>query len=347
MRLTATACSLLICVFAPLLQAKTRPIPVKVVVVALFERGADTGDAPGEYQFWVERNKLNRVITFPQGNHDLRMNDKGVLGILAGVGTARAAASIEALALDPRFDLTKAYWLVAGIAGVDPQDASLGSAAWAEWVVDGDLAHEIDAREIPADWKTGYVPLRKTTPYEEPRATTDAGEYYHLNPQLVDWAFHLTEQVALSDTPAMQAERAQYRQPNARRPPFVLKGDDISASTFWHGRLLSDWANDWVKYHTNGKGNYVMTAMEDTGVMQALTFVARTGRVDCNRVLILRAASDYDQPRPGLTAAQGLAENNKSGYTGLVPALESAWRVGNTVVEEITSKWNVYRDKLP
>jgi purine nucleoside permease len=48
-----------------------------------------------------------------------------------------------------------------------------------------------------------------------------------------------------------------------------------------------------------------------------------------------------------LTAAQGLAENNKSGYTGLVPALESAWRVGNTVVEEITSKWNVYRDKLP
>ena len=26
-------------------------------------------------------------------------------------------------------------------AGVDPADASLGSAAWAEWVVDGDLAY--------------------------------------------------------------------------------------------------------------------------------------------------------------------------------------------------------------
>ncbi|MGC4075145.1 MAG: hypothetical protein QM760_22115 [Nibricoccus sp.] len=30
-------------------------------------------------------------------------------------------------ALDPRFDFSKAYWLVAGIAGVDPADASLGS----------------------------------------------------------------------------------------------------------------------------------------------------------------------------------------------------------------------------
>jgi purine nucleoside permease len=34
-----------------------------------------------------------------------------------------------ALGLDPRFDLTKAYWLVAGIAGIDPADGSLGCAA--------------------------------------------------------------------------------------------------------------------------------------------------------------------------------------------------------------------------
>ena len=33
--------------------AKERPIAVKVVVVTMFERGADTGDEPGEFQFWV------------------------------------------------------------------------------------------------------------------------------------------------------------------------------------------------------------------------------------------------------------------------------------------------------
>src|SRR5689334_18894356 len=137
-------------------------IPVKIVVVTLFEAGADTGDTPGEFQYWVEREKLDRVLPFPAGNRALRINRNGVLGIVTGVGTAKAAASIMALGLDRRFDLRKAYWLVAGIAGIDPADGSLGSAAWAEWVVDGDIAHEIDAREIPPDWKTGYVPDRKS-----------------------------------------------------------------------------------------------------------------------------------------------------------------------------------------
>ena len=40
--------------------------------------------------------------------------------------------------------------------GFDPADASIGSAAWAEYLIDGDLSHEIDAREIPEDWPFGY-----------------------------------------------------------------------------------------------------------------------------------------------------------------------------------------------
>jgi purine nucleoside permease len=293
----------------------------------------------------VERERLDRVIPFPQGFHDLRMNDQGVLGVLTGVGTAKAAASIMALGLDPRFDLTKAYWLVAGIAGVDPADASLGSAAWAEYVVDADLAHEIDAREIPKDWKTGYVPLRKSVPYEQPRTVPDLGECYRLNPSIVDWAFHLTRQVELPDNDKMRKERETYASSNARRPPFVLKGDTISGSTFWHGKLLDEWANDWVKYQTDGKGNYVTTAMEDTGILQSLTFLSRAGRVDLSRVLVLRTASDYDQPAPGETAAEGLAHNKNAQYTGYLPALESAWRVGHVVVNAIAGDWRQYRDK--
>jgi len=322
------------------------PIPVKVVVVTMFERGADTGDEPGEFQFWVERNKLDRVLPFPQGYHDLRMNKDGVLGVLTGVGNSKSAATIMALGLDPRFDLRKAYWLVAGIAGVDPADASLGSAAWAEWVVEGDLGHEIDAREIPAGWKTGYVPLRKSVPYEQPRTVVD-GETYHLNAGLVDWAFRLTVNVPLMDSQAMQQERKQFPNPNAQRPPFVLKGDTLSSSTFWHGKLLSQWANDWVSYLTGGKANYVTTAMEDTGTLQSLTFLARAGRVDLNRAMVLRTASDYDQQRPGQTAAESLAQNKIGKYTGYLPALEAAWRVGNTVVAELVKNWARYAAEIP
>jgi purine nucleoside permease len=328
-------------------QSAPKPIPVKVVVVAMFERGADTGDEPGEFQYWVEREKLDRVIPFPQGYHDLRMNAAGVLGMVTGVGTARAAASVMALGLDPRFDLSKAYWLVAGIAGVDPADASLGSAAWAEWVVDGDLAHEIDAREIPPGWKTGYIPLRKSVPYEQPHLPTDSGEVYHLNPGLVNWAFNLTRNVELVDSDLMRQERALFESPNARRAPFVLKGDTLSASTFWHGKLLNEWANDWVRYHTDGRGNYVTTAMEDTGTLQSLTFLSNAGRVDLNRVLVLRTASDFDQPPPGVTPAESLAKTKIGSYTGFIPALEAAWRVGHVIVANLLQNWALYRDALP
>jgi purine nucleoside permease len=70
-----------------------KPIPIKVVIVAMFERGADTGDTPGEYQLWVEREHLDQIISLPAGYHHVRLNKDGVLGILTGVGTAKAAAS--------------------------------------------------------------------------------------------------------------------------------------------------------------------------------------------------------------------------------------------------------------
>jgi len=116
------------------------PIRIKIVVVTMFERGEDTGDEPGEFQFWVEREHLDQVLSLPAGYRHVRLNKDGVLGMVTGVGTAKAAASVMAVGLDPRFDLSKAYWIIAGIGGGDPGDVSVGSAIWADHVVDGDLA---------------------------------------------------------------------------------------------------------------------------------------------------------------------------------------------------------------
>src|SRR6516165_6394554 len=82
--------------------ANDRPIAIKVVVVTMFEAGADTGDRPGELQYWVERNHFDTILPFPQGYHELRLNHDGVLAVLTGTGTAKAAGSIMALGLDPR-----------------------------------------------------------------------------------------------------------------------------------------------------------------------------------------------------------------------------------------------------
>ena len=338
----------LIALYSLHLSAQTTPpIAIKVVVVTMFERGEDTGDTPGEFQLWVEREHLDQILPLPSGYHHLRLNKDGVLGMVTGVGTAKAAASVMALGLDPRFDLSKAYWIIAGIGGGDPADVSAGSAVWVDHVVDGDIAFEIDARQIPADWPTGYVPLRKGKPYEQP-ASDMYGEVYTLNSELVGWAFHLTQNVLLADSDSLRKSRARFAGfPNALKPPFVVRGDSMSASTFWHGAKLDEWANAWTRYYTGGKGNYMVAGMEDSGTLQALTFLNQAGRADLRRVLVLRTVSNYDREAPGVSAAESLQEMVSGNYSAYLPALEAAETVGDKVVRDIVEHWAERESTIP
>ena len=329
-------------------------LPVRVVVVTTFELGKDTGDTPGEFQAWVERLPLPQTLAFPLGNHLLRYNpQKQVLGVVTGEGSLRAAASIMALGLDERFDLSKAYWVVPAIAGIDPNYASVGSAAWAEWIIDRDLNFEIDAREIPPDWSTGHVPLGRSKPFQPPRPELDRPNGvngYHLNPGLVEWAYQLTRNVHLDDTAALQGIRAGYaRYPNAVKPPFVLKGDEVSASDWWLGERMNTLAEQWMAYWSGDKGRAVTTALEDCGILTSLTTLSRTHRVRLDRVLVLRTGSDYTVPAAGQTVAQLLQSEaaEDAALSAYVPSLEAAYRVGSPVVNEIAGNWAKYADQTP
>ncbi|MGA2807810.1 MAG: purine nucleoside permease [Terracidiphilus sp.] len=322
-----------------------RPIAVKVVVVTAFEVGADTGDAPGELQDWVERDHLDRIYPLAAGYHAVRMNGEGELAVLTGQGAAHAAATIMALGLDPRFDLSHAYWVIAGIAGANPERASLGSAVWARRVVDGDLAYEIDAREIPPEWPTGYVPLRKTKPFEEPMAPLD-GQVFTLNESLAIWAFNLTRTTPLADSDHLQEVRSRFDGAAAGKPPFVTMGDELSSSTYWHGKLFDAWAAEWVRYFTGGKGEFATTAMEDAGTLQSLEFLAQAGRVDLRRVLVLRTVSNYDRQARGVSAAESLASQRAGSSGAFLPAIESAYTVGHVVVKELLTRWARYAETI-
>ena len=132
------------------------PVPVKMVVIANFENGQDSGDKPGEFQFWVEREHLDEKLTVRGATRPIRRNSQGLYGLLL--------ENLTAFVLDPRFDFSKTYWLFTGISGVDPQVASVGSAAWARWVINGDQLREIDDREIPAGWPYGLFAIGSTRP---------------------------------------------------------------------------------------------------------------------------------------------------------------------------------------
>jgi purine nucleoside permease len=338
LRVRSLAACLGILALAPAIFAKPRPTQVKVVVIAMFEVGQDTGDAPGELQYWVERDHLDKVYPLPAGYHAARMNNRGEMAIVTGQGTAHAAATIMALGLDPRFDFSHAYWLIAGIAGGNPDRMSLGSAAWARWVVDGDLGYEIDPREMPPDWSTGYVPLRKTRPFEPPSAPLD-GQVYELNDSLAQWAYNLTRDIPLADSDALKEIRAKFDGAAAQRPPFVTMGDEISSSTYWHGKLSDAWASEWVSYFTGGKGQFATTAMEDTGTLQSLRYLAQAGRADWKRILVLRTVSNFDQQPQGVTAAESLAHQRIGAYSAYLPSLEAAYKVGHAVVSALLLNW--------
>jgi purine nucleoside permease len=326
-----------------------RPIEVRVVIVTTWEAYKDGVDQLGELHAWQTR-WLKTALPFPTGLHALQYDpDTHVLALLTGMATARAAASVMALGSDPRFDLTHAYWIVAGTAGVDPKVASAGSAAWARFVVDGDLMQELDPRDAPAEWPTGAVPNGKIRPYETPRPPVfndDGNMAYALNRKLVDWAYQTSKGTSLLDDDATQALRAPYSGPGGR-PPIVLEGDGLMSARFWYGDRMNDWARRWVDYWTDGKGQFVMSAEEDTGILQALTFLSRPKKVDLSRVLVLRAASDYTLAPPGVTAAAFLEMENAQNFPGTPGALENLYRVAGPVARALAEDWGHTRDHVP
>jgi len=321
------------------------PIRPKVIVVATFEVGDDTGDKPGEFQFWAEREKLKGGIDVPGLDHPVLFNDAGVYGVVSGT-TVRASNQIMALGLDPRFDLSRSYWVVNGIAGVNPEVASEGSAAWARYVVDGDIAYEIDTREAPADWPYGIMAIGNKSPKEKPVIPDWAPKpmQWALDPSLVEWAYELTKNTALLDTPEAKAHRALYVGfPEALKPPQVLIGDSFGSCRYWHGAVMNRWATDWTAIYTDGKGLMTMTNMEDQGIAAALTRLAKMKRVDFQRVLFLRTGSNFSMPPAGESAASSMVAE----YAGMLPALESAYRVGSPVVHELIKNWQRYEATPP
>ena len=355
LRVFALALVTLLLATASHAQTPAKPWPIRAVIVTTFEVGNDTGDIPGEFQFWAEREHLTETLPFPggpidtadpSGTHPIRTNAAHtILGIVSGTTLVNATASLMALGLDPRFDLTHAYILINGIAGVDPKIASIGSAVWTNYVVN-DVAREIDPREAPRDWPYGIFPSGASRP--DPNALTTTtwtrSNLYTLNPTLTAWAYAQTKDLNLGDDPKVAAFRSGFpNAPAARRPPFVLIGATFASDRYWHGKILTQYARDWVRLYTHGNGTFTTTEMEDSGFMNAIERLGNMHRVDPNRVLILRAASNYSEERPGHAAAESIT----APYLGTRLALESAYLCGSTVLHKILENWSTTYTHIP
>jgi purine nucleoside permease len=340
--------------------AAAEKIPIKVIVLAGFEVGDDTGDAPGEFQFWVERERLTDRIDVAGAPHPLCRNADGLYGDVAGntrdpqLTPVTTSELVMALCLDPRFDLSRTYWIVDGIAGIDPAAGSIGSAVWAENVVDGDALREIDEAEVPAGWPYGLFAIGTAAPGLLPEARGTAGgwggaklEYtmaYPLNKRLAHWAYETSKGVELADSPDLKAWRGRYTgYPLAQLPPRVMMGDALGSVRYWHGPRRTQWARDWVRAWTRGSGKFATTSMEAQDYVGTLARMAAKGFLDINRVMVLRTASNYCMPPPG----QGVTSTIGDEALGTNAALEAAYRAGAAVAHELLANWPRYEKAPP
>lgn len=325
---------------APQLEAAAQPREVKVLVISMFEPEASP---------WIEPFALTDTVPVPGllAEHPaLRCNADGVCLMVTGMGHANAAASTLAVALNPGLDLTHAWILVAGIAGIDPQRGTLGSAAWARWLVDFGIAHEFDTREIPKGWRDGYFGIMTKGPGIKPKFEYHT-EAARLDEALLQTALRLTRDVKLADSDAARAYRAKYRGAPANQPPKVIQCDTLGGDTWWHGHRLGQHARDWTRLLTDGEGVYCTTQQEDNATYNALARAAAAGRLDLKRLAVLRAASNFDRPHPGQSAQASLAASTSGATGGFLPATQNLALVGGVLVRDIVARWSLWREGVP
>jgi purine nucleoside permease len=151
----------------------------------------------------------------------------------------------------------------------------------------------------------------------------------------------------LPDDAALAANRAPFKNfPKALLKPAVLQGDSMGADRFWAGAIMTRWAEDWVQLYTRGTGALAIADCEDQGIALAIEELDRLGRVDAKRLLILRTASNFVMPPPGIAAEKYLFDD-LAGSPGYLPSLEANYRVGSAVVSELLQNWERYQRQVP
>ncbi|KAI9838775.1 MAG: hypothetical protein M1838_004499, partial [Thelocarpon superellum] len=240
------------------------------------------------------------------------------------------------------FDLRKTYFLLAGIAGINPKYGTIGSVAFSKYAVQVALQYEIDVRDLPSNFSTGYIPQGSTVPSEYPQSLYGT-EVFEVNDALRQMAITFGETATLADTSDAETYRAQYGVAangipaylSATSNPGILSCDVSTSDVWFSGAELGTAFENTTTLFSNGSATYCMTAQEDNAILEALLRGAVAQVLDFARVIVMRAASDFDRPPPAVSATDNLFYQTQ-GY-GI--ALVNLYRVGVKVVMGIVNGW--------
>lgn len=298
-----------------------------------------------------------------------------VCQLTVGEGEINSAVSMTALVLSRSFNFTQTYFLLAGIAGVNPRHATIGSVAFARYAVQVALQYEIDSRSLPEDWPTGYIPYGRAHPFEYP-CITYGTEVFELNANLRDAAHAFAQRAQLQDAQETRKYRLLYSEMGppyhtAVMPPSVVKCDSATSDVYYTGGRLAQAFENTTSLWTNGTGVYCMSAQEDNATLEVLVRAAIEGLVDFSRVIAMRTGeqypsintyiiyliqtyifihteyhistnkntpgSNFDRPPPSRTDWEHLTHTNQNGFH---IAIANLYAAGIQVVRGILADWD-------
>lgn len=310
--------------------ASAEPIKVKVFIGSMFEIGENSGDRAGEYQHWYERYwqdaEPNEV---PGAFAPVHCNDDGVCGSVLGMGKVNAAASVQAILLNPDYDFSEAYFLITGVAGTPPSKGTIGDVVWASWLIDYDLGH----RWAPEEGEPGE-------PVFMPRKGYEGYRVHQLNPDLVAWGVNLSSDVELKDSEEARTYRMRYPDAAAQAAPSVKVGTHMTGDTFFHGPGLSAEAQYMAELY--GADDYLVTEMEDNAIALVINRLHGT-----DRIAAIRGSVNFDQGNPNETTLQHLDPAPGETAGGFAEAVENIALVGAPLVDQIVSDWETWKDGVP
>jgi len=260
--------------------------------------------------------------------------------LITGESEINAATTVASLVRYPRFDLTTTYFMIAGIAGVNPEHATLGSVAFARYAVQVALQYEFSQFEIPTNYTSGYIPQGSLSPQEYPQSIYGT-EVFEFNQNLQKMAVAFASKAALNDSSDAVIYRANYAASSAyaagAAAPSVVECDVATSDVYFSGNILSTAFGNYTTLVTNGSGVYCMTAQEDNATGEALLRAAIQKLVDFSRIILMRTASDFDRPYPGEAATTNLFFANQGGFE---PAIQNIYLAGREVIAGILGGWN-------
>ncbi|KAK3074150.1 hypothetical protein LTR53_003680 [Teratosphaeriaceae sp. CCFEE 6253] len=266
--------------------------------------------------------------------------DGGICQLTTGESEINAATTIASLVRYNRFDLTSTYFMVAGIAGVNPEVATICSVTFARYAVQVALQYEFSQFEIPTNFTSGYIPQGSKSPQEYPQSIYGT-EVFEFNQDLQHMAAEFARKATLNDSDDAIVYRANYAASAAYAAgaagPSVVECDVATSDVYYSGVILSEAFGNYTTLVTNGSGVYCTTAQEDNATGEALLRAAVNKLVDFSRIIIMRTASDFDRPYPGEAATTNLfwAEQGAFG-----PAIENIYLAGREVIAGILDGWN-------